>query len=44
MGAYIESKIFPCIMCTPDNGALHVDTKNGSARSSFQIQINVVLR
>ena len=42
MGAYIESEIFPCIMCTPDNGALHVDTKNGSTRSSFQI--NVVLR
>ena len=31
-------------MCTPDNGALHADTKNGSERSSSQIQINVVLR
>ena len=31
-------------MCTPDNGELHADTKNGSARSSSQIQVNVVLR
>ena len=31
-------------MCMPDNGALHADTKNGSARSSSQIQVNVVLR
>ena len=29
-------------VCARSNGALHTDTKNGSARSSSQIQVNVV--